>query len=72
MIMNMLLLQLNSILMAGATTSPSPSTKEVVVYATGYNGPIDNGDDWHYFDWSRCTTVVSMGFCRIIATLIPD
>eukprot|EP01050_Picozoa_sp_SAG11_P033075 SAG11_NODE_11056_length_786_cov_1.950509_1_plen_231_part_10 len=34
---------------------------EVVVFATGYNGPIDNGDDWHYFDWSRATTVVSMG-----------
>ena len=79
MFMNTLLLLVS--MMAGATTSPAPpgAAKEVVVYATGYNGPIDNGDDWHYFDWSRCTTVVSMEFCRIVATLsitvqplIPD
>jgi hypothetical protein len=33
----------------------------VVVFATGYNGPIDNGDDWHYFDFQRATTIVAMG-----------
>ena len=35
--------------------------KETVVFATGYNGPIDNGDDWHYFDFTKASTVVSMG-----------
>lgn len=39
----------------------SPPQREVVVFATGYNGPIDNGDDWHYFDFERATTIVSMG-----------
>jgi hypothetical protein len=34
---------------------------EVVVFATGYDGPIDNGDDWRYFDLNRTTLVVSMG-----------
>lgn len=31
------------------------------MFATGYNGPIDNGDDWHYFDFERATTIISMG-----------
>jgi hypothetical protein len=40
-----------------STTLP----REVVIFATGWNGPIDDGDDWHYFDWTRTTTVISMG-----------
>lgn len=31
------------------------------MFATGWNGPIDNGDDWRYFDFSRATTVISLG-----------
>jgi hypothetical protein len=34
---------------------------ENVGFATGFNGPIDNGDDWRYFDWSRITTVITLG-----------
>ena len=56
-----------------AAASPRPSgarhwapeggggREEIVVYATGWNGPIDNGDDWHYFDFSRATTIISLG-----------
>ena len=46
----------------------APPEREVVVFATGWNGPIDNGDDWRYFDWRRTTTVVVMGgavCCRV-------
>ena len=44
-----------------APLASAPPQHEVVVFATGYNGPIDNGDDWHYFDFARATTVVAMG-----------
>jgi hypothetical protein len=32
-----------------------------VVFATGWDGPIDADDDWRYFDFSRATTIVSLG-----------
>jgi hypothetical protein len=38
-----------------------PPTREVVVFATGYDGPIDNGDDWRYFHLNQTTLIVSMG-----------
>ena len=37
------------------------STHEVVIYATGYDGPIDNADSWRYFDFQRATTIVTLG-----------
>ena len=35
--------------------------QEVLAFAGGWDGPIDNGDDWRYFDLSLVTTVVSLG-----------
>ena len=41
--------------------SGTPSDREVVIFATGYDGPIDNDDDWRFFDFKRATTIVSLG-----------
>ena len=35
--------------------------REIVVFTTGYDGPIDNADDWQFFDFERATTIVSLG-----------
>jgi hypothetical protein len=44
-----------------ASLALAPSAHEVLAFATGYDGPIDDADDWRYFDFSRVTTIVSMG-----------
>ena len=41
--------------------SVSPLDREIVIFATGYDGPIDNADDWRFFDFKRATTIVSLG-----------
>ena len=43
------------------TGSEDNDAKEVLVFTTGYDGPIDNADSWRYFDFDRITTVVTMG-----------
>lgn len=47
--------------MAAAAAPARLAAKEVVIFTTGYDGPIDAGDGWHHFDFDRATTVVSLG-----------
>jgi hypothetical protein len=65
----MLLLVGVGVLLAAAESPPgfncslplaaSPPKTEVIAFATGWNGPIDNGDDWRYFEFDKVSAVVS-------------
>ena len=39
----------------------STPDRQIVIFTTGYDGPIDNADDWQFFDFTRATTIVSLG-----------